>query len=107
MDLDGQIVSLCIPRHISYAKHLAELISVCGACLERQNKNPKNFKGVVAIPLMFVSFRYASHSLKQSVYVFDLALIYRREQCRKIDLLKIETKNLQTSRAWRPKPLKF
>ena len=66
---DGQIVSLCIPRHISYAKHLAELISVCGACLERQNKYPKNLKGVVAIPLMFGSFRYASHSLKQSVYV--------------------------------------
>ena len=81
-DLGGQIVARSIPMHINYAKNLAELISVCGAGLERQNKKSKNSKGVVIIPLMFGSFWHACHSVKQSVYVFYLALIYRRMQYR-------------------------
>ena len=71
---------LCIHRHISYAKKVANYFSDSGACLERQNKKPKNCKGVVAIPLMFGSFRHASYSVKQYVCVFYLTLINRRMQ---------------------------
>ena len=82
----------CVHRHISYAKKVANYFSDSGACLERQNKKPKNCKGVVAIPLMFGSFRHASYSVKQYVCVFYLTLINQRMQYRKIELLKMKTK---------------